>query len=86
MSTNVQAVINAAADEADTLLQGAANPAEAKPLLLEWLADNQPAMPKPERLEVVAGVLTLLEREGFFTGAAGGDDWDGPGEGAEADE
>ncbi len=86
MSTNVQAVINAAADEADTLLQGAANPAEAKPLILDWLAANHPALPKAERLQVVAGVLTLLEREGFFTCQAGGDDWDGPGEAAEADE
>jgi|GEM_PF-3780168 len=86
MSTNVQAVINAAADEADTLLQGATNPAEAKPLLLEWLVDNHPAMPKPERLEVVAGVLTLLEREGFFTGAGTGDEWDAPSEASEADE
>jgi hypothetical protein len=43
-------------------------------------------MPKAERLQVVAGVLTLLEREGFFTCQAGGDDWDGPGEAAEADE
>ena len=86
MSTNVQAVINAAADEADTLLEGAANPAEAKPLLMDWLAANHPALPKAERLMVVAGVLTLLEREGFFACPASGDDWDGPGEGGEADE
>ena len=30
--------------------------------------------------------ITLLEREGFFACPASGDDWDGPGEGAEADE
>ena len=86
METNVQAVIKAAADEADSLLEGIANPAEAKPALMEWLADNHSALTKPERLQVVAGVLSLLAREGFFEGAAGGDDWDVPGEGGEADE
>jgi hypothetical protein len=86
MSTNVQAVINGAADEADSLLEGIANPAEAKPVLLEWLADNHSALTKPERLQVVAGVLSLLAREGFFSCAAGGDESDDPSEAGEPDE
>lgn len=73
MSTSVHAVINAAADEADTLLEGVATPTEAKPILAEWVTDNYPALPKPERAEAVAGVIELLEREGFFAVSAGGD-------------
>lgn len=73
MSTRVQAVINAAADEADSLLEGIATPTEAKPLLAEWLADHHPDLPPPERQQVVAEVIAVLEREGFFAVGAGGD-------------
>ncbi len=73
MSTNVQAVINAAADEADSLLEGVATPADAKPILQEWLADNHPKLPKAERQQVVLGVLALLEQEGFFEASEPGD-------------
>lgn len=71
MITTVQAVINAAADDADSLLEGIATPAEAKPLLREWLADHHPAIAPTERDEIVAGILSLLAREGFFEAAAG---------------
>ncbi len=86
MSINVQAVINAAADEADNLLEGVANAAEAKPLLREWLADNHPSIPKAERDKIVVGVIGLLEREGFFGSSGHGDSWDDAGEGGEPDE
>jgi hypothetical protein len=70
MSTNVQAVINTVADEADLLLDGIATVSEAKPLLLDWLADNHPELPKTERSQVVQTVIDLLAREGFFAGGA----------------
>ena len=66
MSTNVQTVVNAAADEADLLLEGVGTVAEAKPMLLDWLADNHPELPKAERTQVVQAVIALLLREGFF--------------------
>ncbi len=86
MSNSVQAVINAAADEADSLLEGIATPTEAKPLLKEWLAEHHPAIPLPERDAVVAGILALLEREGFFQVGAGSADSADPGDTGEPDE
>lgn len=66
MKPEVRSVINAAADEADGLLEGIESPAEAKQVLLEWVTDNHPALPKAERAHVVREVLSLLEEEGFF--------------------
>ena len=85
MNTNLQAVINLAADEADSLLDGVATPAEARPVLMDWLADNHPSLRKAEHLQIVSGVLALLEREGFFTGTGTGGGG-GAGDPAEADE
>ncbi len=68
MKTIVQAVINAVADEADVLLQGVSTVAEAKPLLMEWLADHHPELAVDGQLQVVQSVLALLREEGFFTG------------------
>ncbi|HLP10178.1 MAG TPA: hypothetical protein VK178_18595 [Opitutaceae bacterium] len=85
MSTTVQAVINAAADEADTLLEGIVKPADARPLLLEWLGEHHPGLTGSERDAIVGKVLSLLEHEGFFE-AAVGDDNDEPPEYGEPDE
>ncbi|MBK8478236.1 MAG: hypothetical protein IPL39_18640 [Opitutaceae bacterium] len=68
MKSIVQAVINAVADEADVLLQGVSTAAEAKPLLMEWLADHHPELAMDGRLQVVQSVLALLREEEFFTG------------------
>ena len=54
---NLQAIISAAADEADGFLHGVVNPVEAKPLIVEWLADNQPGLTAPDRQKVVQGLL-----------------------------
>jgi len=86
MNTNLQAVINFAADEADSLLDGVATPAEAKPVLMDWLADTHPTLQQTERLQVVAGVLEILGRESFFPTAGTGDNADEPAEADEADE
>lgn len=74
MSTNVQAVIDAAADEADGLLEGIVNAEAARPVLLEWLGDNHPEFAQQEREAIVAKVLQLLVHEGFFELAAGTDE------------
>lgn len=72
MSTHAQAVINAAADAADEILEGATSPAEAKPLLLEWISEYDPALAPTDRQQIAIAVLALLEREGFFTATPGG--------------
>ncbi len=86
MSTNVHAVINAAADEADTLLDGVVKPAEARPILKEWLADNHPELSPTDRDAVITEVLALLDEEDFFSVDAGGLDTDEPADGTEPDE
>ena len=65
---NLPSIISAAADEADGFLGGVTSPNEAKPLIVEWLTDNQPGLTAPDRQQVVQGLLALLEREGFFAG------------------
>lgn len=69
MKNIVQAVIDSVADEADELLQGVNTVAEAKPLLLEWLADHHPALPMEGRRQVAQSVIAILEAEEFFTAA-----------------
>ena len=66
MKSIVQAVVDAVADEADVLLQDVSTTAEAKPLLMEWLADHHPDLPMDGRLQVVQSVIALLKAEGFF--------------------
>jgi hypothetical protein len=66
MKSIVQAVANAVADKADVLLQEVSTATEAKPLLMEWLADHYPDLPMDGRLQVVQSVIALLNSEGFF--------------------
>ncbi len=86
MSDTVQSIINAAADEADSLLDGIASPADAKPILLEWLSDNFPQLPEDQRHSAVHGVVSILKREGFFDGSNQGPNWSDSDDPAEAEE
>jgi hypothetical protein len=85
MNTIVQAVINAAADEADGLLEGIVKPADARPLLLEWLAAHHPEIPQDEQDEIISRVLALLCAEGFFV-TASAVEFEDPSEAGEPDE
>ena len=60
MKTIVQAVINAVADEADVLLQDVSTAAEAKPLLMEWLADHHPDHREGEPAGLPLAVLDAI--------------------------
>ena len=71
MKSIVQSMINAVADEADVLLQDVSTVTEAKPLLLEWLADHHPELPMDGRMQVVQSVIAILKDEEFFTTAGG---------------
>ncbi len=86
MSTNVHAVINAAADEADTLLDGVVKPADARPILKDWLADNHPDLSQSDRDAVITEVIALLDEEDFFTVGSGAIDDDEPADTGEPDE
>lgn len=86
MSTNVHAVINAAADAADTLLDGVVKPADARPILKDWLVDNHPELSQIDRDAVIAEVIALLDEEDFFAIGAGTTDDDDPADASEPDE
>lgn len=73
---NLQAIIAAAADEADEFLSGVNNAAEARPAIQEWLADNHPELAADDRQKVLQGLVALLDREGFFDAdSRGGNGW-----------
>ena len=77
MPDSLQYIVNTAADEADDFLRGVTSVSEAKPVILEWLADRHPGLPPPERQKIVQGLLALLDREGFFEATCIGDSWEG---------
>lgn len=77
---DLERIINEAADEADEVLAGVRVPKEARPVILEWIAERHPELSSPDRAKVSAGVFSILQGEGFFdvverrTGMFGGED------------
>jgi hypothetical protein len=61
-------------DEADDFLGDTTRPAEARAGISEWLTINQPALPAAEKRAVTEEAMAILEREGFFERAGGGED------------
>jgi hypothetical protein len=86
MLNHLDKIIDSAADEADTILDGVRTPAEAKPILREWLADNHQKLSAAEQNQVIDEVLALLDEEDFFSATAGGEADDGGEDAGEADE
>lgn len=81
---DLDAIITAAADDADQFLAGVTTMTEARPAIREYLKENFPDLSPADVPRVVAGLFALLEDEGFFEIEAGGDSWaDGVG-GSEA--
>ncbi|MBE2216067.1 MAG: hypothetical protein IAE82_19495 [Opitutaceae bacterium] len=68
---SVQDIIHAAADDADDYLAGISSMTEARPAIREYLKSNHPALAPADEARVIAGVLAILEEEGFFEAAAG---------------
>ncbi len=63
---NLQVIINDVADNADDFLGDARSMIEARAAIRAFLADKFPAMSKPDSEQVIAGVLAILDEEGFF--------------------
>lgn len=82
---DLKAIINAVADEADDLLAGVPKKADARVIILDYLADNHPDLSPGDSARVTSGVLALLDQEGFFEISAGSDAWGEDG-GGEADD
>lgn len=72
---DLDAIISAAADDADQFLAGAASMAEARPAIRDYLQENFPDLGPADVHRVVAGLFALLDDEGFFAISTGGDTW-----------
>jgi hypothetical protein len=72
---NLQDIINAAADDADEFLRGVRTMTEARPAIREYLAANHPKLSPGDSARVIAGLLAVLEEEGFFEAKTDGDMW-----------
>jgi hypothetical protein len=72
---DLEAIINAAADDADGFLAGVGSMTEARPAIRDYLKENYPKLGPVEVQRVTAGLLALLDDEGFFEAAGGGDAW-----------
>lgn len=68
MDDSLQSIIDRIADQADDVLAGASNRAEARAGVEEMITADFLRLSPPERAHVVAGVMALLEKEGFFDG------------------
>ncbi|HZZ56220.1 MAG TPA: hypothetical protein VFE31_00220 [Opitutaceae bacterium] len=65
---NLQAIINHIADQADEFLDGVADRAQARAGIEEVITADYPSLPPEERAAVVAGVMRILDQEGFLDG------------------
>jgi hypothetical protein len=80
IAMNMERIINEAADEADEVLNGIRVAKEARPVIQEWISERHPELSGTDRTKVAAGVIAILQREGFFdvserrTGMFGGED------------
>jgi len=73
---NVQEIINTAADDADDFLAGVSSMTEARPAIRDYLKANHPTIAPADEARVIAGLLAILEEEGFFEAAAGPEELD----------
>jgi hypothetical protein len=71
MDDSLQAIIDHIADQADDFLAGAANRAEARAGVEEVITADYLSLLPADRAQVVAGVMAVLEQEGFFEADAG---------------
>jgi len=83
---SVQDIINAAADDADELLVGVSTMTEARPAIRDYLKARHPTLVPTDEARVIAGVLAILEEEGFFESSAGSAALDDAGPGGGSDD
>jgi len=68
MEASLQTIIDQIADQADDVLAGASNRGEARAGIEEAITADYLFLTPPDRARVVAGVMAVLEQEGFFEG------------------
>lgn len=67
-------IIATICDEADDFLADVTKRDEAKAGIAEWLTMHHPQLTPAERKLVISEVMEVLDDEGFFERAAGGDE------------
>lgn len=80
---NLQAIIDAAANDADDYLAGVTSMTEARPAIRDFLDEHYPDLQPVDVPRVVAGVLAILDDEGFFGTTGAKDAWAGEDDGAD---
>ncbi|HEX9782037.1 MAG TPA: hypothetical protein VGA56_04800 [Opitutaceae bacterium] len=73
---NLQVIINEVADNADDFLGDASSMIEARAAIRTFLSETYPSMHKADSEQVVAGVLAILDEEGFFDFVGKHDGWE----------
>jgi hypothetical protein len=73
---DLEAIISTAADQADEFLAGVTSMTEARPAIRDYLKENHPKLGPLDVQRVTAGLLAILEEEGFFEVGAASDSWD----------
>ena len=74
---DLEAIISTAADEADEFLAGFATMTEARPAIRDYLKARHPGLGPLDAQRVTAGVLAILDEEGFFEAGTSRDSWTG---------
>ena len=70
---DLEALVAEICDQADTILASAITRAEAKEDIAEWLTRYHPNLSPADKKTVITQALNVLDGEGFFAAAAGGD-------------
>jgi len=69
-----KSIVNAICDQADDFLAGVRRRDEARAGIAEVLTMHHRALPPAEKKAVIDDVMRILDAEGFFEQAAGGDE------------
>ena len=72
---DLDAIINSAADVADDFLSDASSMTEARGMIRAYLTEHHTGVKKPDTERVIAGVLPILDEEGFFESSGKRDEW-----------
>ena len=76
MTETLQGIIDRIADEADDILGDSKDRTQARAGIEETITAKFFSLSPAERAEVLAGVMRILDKEGFFEGPGGDNVWE----------
>lgn len=74
LGVELKAIISEICDQADDFLAGVNKRDEAKAGIAEWLTINHVKLAPADKKSVIEQSLRILDEEGFFKAAPGGED------------